>query len=43
MDVKLRDLMITAAAALREGGTLLLAHENRGNLQEVLALMEKVG
>ncbi|CAM9445538.1 unnamed protein product [Ectocarpus fasciculatus] len=41
MDVKVKDLMVTAAAALREGGTLLLAHENRGNLQEVLALMEK--
>lgn len=43
MDVKIRDLMTTAAAALREGGELLLAHEIRGDMAEVFALLEKVG
>eukprot|EP00903_Cladosiphon_okamuranus_P020583 g18894.t1 len=41
MDVKIRDLMTTASAALREGGELLLAHEIRGDMAEVLALLEK--
>ncbi len=42
MDVKIRDLMITAAAALRDGGSLVLAHEIRGDMKEVLGLMERV-
>lgn len=42
LDVKIRDLMTTAAAALREGGELLLAHEFRGDMPEVFVLMEKV-
>lgn len=42
MDVKIRDLMATAAAALVGGGVLLLAHEIRGDMREVLGLMEKV-
>ncbi|CAM9804838.1 unnamed protein product [Pylaiella littoralis] len=41
MDVKIRDLMATAAAALVGGGVLLLAHEIRGDMREVLGLMEK--
>lgn len=42
MDAKIRDLMVTAAAALMEGGTLVLAHEIREDMQEVLVLLQKV-
>lgn len=40
MDVKVRDLMATAAAALQEGGTFLLAHEIRSDLRDVMGLLE---
>ena len=42
MDVKVRDLMATAAAALQEGGIFLLAHEIRSDLRGVMALLETV-
>ena len=41
-DEKTRQLFVTAAAALREGGTLLLAHQIRYDMKEILAFMEKV-
>ncbi|CAN0298846.1 unnamed protein product, partial [Ascophyllum nodosum] len=40
-DEKTRQLFVTAAAALREGGTLLLAHQIRYDMKEILAFMEK--
>lgn len=42
MDVKIRNLMVTAAAALTEGGKLVLAHEIREDMREVLGLLQKV-
>lgn len=42
MDVKVRDLMATAAAALMSGGTFLLAHECRSDLRDVMKLFETV-
>eukprot|EP00904_Undaria_pinnatifida_P005607 jgi/Undpi1/2176/HiC_scaffold_12.g05562.m1 len=43
MDVKVRDLMATAAAALMSGGTFLLAHECRSDLRDVMKLFETEG
>ncbi|CAM9787703.1 unnamed protein product [Scytosiphon promiscuus] len=41
MDVTVRNLMDTAAAALTEGGVLVLAHEIRTDMREVLELLQK--
>ncbi|CAM9960604.1 unnamed protein product, partial [Sphacelaria rigidula] len=41
MDVMARDLFVTAAAALREGGVFLLAHEFRDNLEETVQVISK--
>lgn len=42
IDIKARDLFVTAAAALREGGLFLLAHETRDNMEEVMGLIGRV-
>lgn len=42
LDIKIRDLFVTAGAALREGGLFLLAHEIRGDMEEVFTTMGRV-
>lgn len=42
IDIKARDLFLTAAAALREGGLFLLAHEARDDMEETVQLLGKV-